>query len=423
MQDLNNEMDDLFRKAVELYPLRPCESKWDELSTKINSKKYPVLFPGLLGRRRNIRMSILFGGILLIPVAIVSIVPTLIHKSDKNSPPKEILTPNISSAKSPENIKFTPTRIHISSRINDENSKQAKTNTDQSEQIFTNHDGLIPIIPQADPYSIKSLNILTPEISETEMKYARVETVHDYNPLIFGIDPLYFNQIQYDQLPEFAGPVVEHKYLPLQHLGQPRRQGFYLGILGGPLISQVKHEGLTKSGFDFGLLVGYTFCKKFSIETGLMRAKQYYTVEEGGLLNQIVAVPGAKSLDGNRDAFTIPLNLKYNAVSTANGNFFISAGVSTFIGVNDHTMITIADRPIPPATEFDLGAPSYLPAYLNVSLGYEYKMGKFSSIRIEPYMEIPLKSSAGNSFKTQVGGSPIQVFNSGIHIGISRYVH
>ena len=421
---INNELDDLLRRAVEFYPLKPCDRKWDLLSAKIKYKKYPVLFPGLWGRRKNIRISLLVGIILLIPVAMVSIIPTLNKNSDRNSRPKEALIPNPSSAKSSEKIKFIPARIHIPSRISDENIKPGETRTVKVQRFFTYYGSLTPIVPQPEFYSRGFLIILTPDIPETENNYVQVQTVRDYNPVRFGINPLYINHTQNGHLREFAGSVAKQKYLPLQHLDQPRRQGFYLGILGGPLISQVKHEGLTKSGFDFGLLVGYTFCKKFSLETGLMRAKQYYSVEEGELLNQIVDLPGAKRLDGNRDAFTIPLNMKYNAVCTSNGVFFISVGVSTFIGVNDKTKITISDRrPVPPTTKFDMGAPSYLPAYLNLSLGYEYKMGKFLSIRIEPYMEIPLKSSAGNSFKSQVGGTPIQVINSGIHIGISRFIH
>ncbi len=42
MQNLENDMDDLFFKAARLYSLKPCENKWDDLATRLqrNSKSF-----------------------------------------------------------------------------------------------------------------------------------------------------------------------------------------------------------------------------------------------------------------------------------------------------------------------------------------------------------------------------------------------
>ena len=37
MQNLENDMDDMFRKAVRHYSLRPCESGWDELAIRLQN--------------------------------------------------------------------------------------------------------------------------------------------------------------------------------------------------------------------------------------------------------------------------------------------------------------------------------------------------------------------------------------------------
>ena len=60
MQDLSNEMEDLFRKAVEYYPLKPCDSQWENLSNRIKSKKRRFLFAPLAIVRRNSRTHIFF---------------------------------------------------------------------------------------------------------------------------------------------------------------------------------------------------------------------------------------------------------------------------------------------------------------------------------------------------------------------------
>ena len=212
-----------------------------------------------------------------------------------------------------------------------------------------------------------------------------------------------------------------YKNFTLQHLDYPHRQGFYLGLVGGPMLTQVKHQGTTKSGFDFGILAGYTLSKKFSIETELFYTRQYFYVS-GPYYNEFANINDVSSLQGSRKAFEISLNLKYNVIRSANGNFFVTAGTSTYSGTNDKILIKVKDSIPPPSQNFDAGITSLLPSYVNISLGYEYKIGKFADIRIEPYFQIPLNINTGNSFKTQDHGGSIQVFNSGIHIVISRFI-
>jgi hypothetical protein len=421
MQDLNNEMDDLFRKAVELYPLKPCDNKWEEISPKIKSKRYPILFPVLFARNRNIRMSVLVGVALLIPVTIISILPWFNHSAKSRI---KLKTPAISNSTVTHSAIKTqhtfPLRIDISTLINQPRTTEAKLYSNRSPLISALDDIRTTTISQPTLHSIEFFDFPT---IEAENHSVQVETVNDYQAGMFGINSLHFDELlQNDHQPELPVSGAGQQYLPLQHLSQPRRMGFYLGIVGGPLISQVEHQGLSKPGFDFGILMGYRFNKRFSIETGLLRTRQYLSAE-GEDLKSILTRDTVKSLEGNRNAFAIPLTLKYNFVCRTNGNFFITAGVSTVIGVDDHILITVDGRSVPPTNVLDLGIASFLPAYMNFSLGYEYKMGKFANIRIEPYIEIPMKNSAGNSFKTHTNDRYIQVINSGIHIGISRFLN
>ena len=422
MQDLNNEMDDLFRKAVELYPLKPCDSKWEEMSPKIKSKRYPVLFPALFAQNRNIRTSVLFGVALLIPVTIISILPLFNQSAGSGIRPKVPVISNSTVTHSTIKTQntLTPLQVQISTLINQTRITEPKILSTPGQPISALNGKWTSAIPEPTMHSIEFFDF---PFDETDYHSVQVETVNDYQPGTFGINALYFDQLlQNDHQPELPVTGAGHEYLPLQHLSQPRRLGFYLGVLGGPLISQVEHQGLSKPGFDFGLLMGYTFNKRFSIETGLMRTKQYFSAE-GDDRKPILTYDTMKNLEGSRNAFAIPLSLKYNVVCTTNGNFFITAGVSTVIGVDDHITVTVANRPIPPNNVLDLGIASVLPAYMNFSLGYEYKMGKSANIRIEPYLEIPMNNSAGNSIKTHSQDHYIQVINSGIHIGITRFLH
>ncbi len=403
MQDLNNEMDDLFRKAVEFYPLKRCDSQWDMLSAKIKSKKRWVLFLPIVFRQNKLRIPIFLGVMVLIPAVIISLTPLANKKSALNISKKiyPSIMPNTMLYEKP-NKRISSLSLRPSFSLKDKNSINNK--------IYS------------APVPLLLSDMLFAELSNSNDRYARVEIPNDEDRPIPEVHPVYPERhLHFDNQPEWQNPKAEHKNLTLQHLTLPRRQGFYLGVQAGPMLSQVKNQGITKPGFDFGLLMGYSFSKRLSLETGIMRTRQYFTAG-GDYLQEILNIGGAKSLDGSRSAISIPFKLKYNIINGFSGNFFLTAGVSSVVGVNDHIVILVNYLPVPPANKIGLGAPSYLPAYLNFTLGYDYKIGNCSNIRIEPYLEIPTNSTAGNSFKTRQPDHYFHVFNSGIHIIISSFI-
>ena len=423
MQDLNNEMDDLFRKAVELYPLKPCDSQWDMLSAKIKSKKRWGLFLPIVFRQNKFRMSVFLSVLVLMPAIIISLSP-LANKISTLHTPKKITLSNIPATVFYEKPKKRITSPPgISSSIKYENIIHDKKYIVSEEFLSLYTDQRISVEPVPEPVPLSFSDILFTELSESNNRYSRVETPNDNDRRIPEVRPVYLGKpLNFDNQPEWRTLVAEHNNQTLQHLTLPRRQGFYTGVQAGPLLSQVKNQGITTPGFDFGLLMGYSFSKRLSLETGIMRTRQYFTAG-GDYLREILNMGGAKSLEGSRNAISIPFKLKYNLINGSSGSFFLTAGVSSVVGVNDHIVITVNYLPVPSANKIDLGTPSYLPAYMNFSLGYDYKMGNCSNIRIEPYLEIPTNSTAGNSFKTRLPDHYVHVFNSGIHITISGFIH
>src|SRR5580704_2431650 len=75
MEHLENDMDHLFQKAGELYPLKTSGSDWDAVTGKLNEEGFgdPSAVPGMNTRaRRNKRSWLLL--LLLIPIGLGSIV-------------------------------------------------------------------------------------------------------------------------------------------------------------------------------------------------------------------------------------------------------------------------------------------------------------------------------------------------------------
>src|SRR5277367_642065 len=75
MEHLENDMDHLFQKAGELYPLKTSGSDWDAMAGKLNEEGFgdPAVVPGInTGATRNKRRWLLL--LLLIPIGLGSIV-------------------------------------------------------------------------------------------------------------------------------------------------------------------------------------------------------------------------------------------------------------------------------------------------------------------------------------------------------------
>ena len=234
------------------------------------------------------------------------------------------------------------------------------------------------------------------------------------------------NTITYANIPQTNKPIeLAESYkktasLTPHHLNSSYNRGFYLGLTMGPLLSKIKTQGYTKPGFNIGILIGYKINSKISIETGLLHTKQYYS-SSGKYYNQVTGGNTTNSLDGSRTTFEIPFKLNYNILHSRTGNFFISGGFSAYVGANDKIIINVSDNTLNPPQKLDYGMASYLPSYLNFSIGYECRIGKFAQIRLEPYTEIPLSSTSGNTIMMNAGGS-LQIVNSGLHIAITRLI-
>jgi hypothetical protein len=55
-----------------------------------------------------------------------------------------------------------------------------------------------------------------------------------------------------------------------------KQSGFYVGIAAGPELNQIKNQGVQKLGYDIGIIAGYRFSKRFSVETGLSLCNKSY---------------------------------------------------------------------------------------------------------------------------------------------------
>lgn len=418
MQNIENDMDGLFRRAVDQAPLIAPSGRWDEVAGKIVKAKTNQ-FKKISGA-----FGFLFSGAILL-----TILTTFITK-------QEINTEHLPFAKTGNTViektsdikemdrKNSSAGINISAvnKLSSFNTYLKKENKPRSSPLPFNliKEEQSGDLPLGEKREVNKYNT----ILSSDMPTGEVQIVNVNFPESFESDlhPLFFDKLlqnhQSIELKENMKDSHSSTQVNLNSFNNPR---FYIGLTGGPLISKIKSQELKKSGFDAGLLVGYRISKKLSVETGLLYTKQYY-FSGGEYYNKATGGNTASSMEGSRTAFEIPFKLNYYVLRNKSGGFYLSGGLSSFVGVNDKIIVNVGENPQHPPQKLDYGVASYLPSYLSFGIGYDYKAGRSIHFRIEPYLQIPMSSTAGNTINISAGGA-LQVYNAGLHLIISGFIH
>ena len=196
----------------------------------------------------------------------------------------------------------------------------------------------------------------------------------------------------------------------------------YAGLLAAPDLSTVKFQSMKGVGTTFSLLLGYQFNKKWAVETGIsVDRKRYYTNAE--YFNTSKVPPGAirpgwdlKNLDGTCYMWEIPINVRYNFSQNEKSKWFATAGLSTYLMTREDYNYNYdwyyQGQSGNSNKNWDWRTPSnYWFSIINLSAGYEHRLGGIGNLRIEPYLRIPLSG---------LGTGQLNILSAGLNIGITR---
>jgi hypothetical protein len=195
----------------------------------------------------------------------------------------------------------------------------------------------------------------------------------------------------------------------------PEVRGFYLGFNAGPQWNQVEGQGYNKTGFNLGLIGGFSFNNKLAVESGIAYSKKYYYSD--GQYFHMKKNPGTPtmkviSLEGTSNVIEIPLKVKFDIIDKKKGELFITSGISTYILTKENNQYYALINGSPQNSNVIYkDKKTYLAGGLNLSAGYSIHLKKKTDIRIEPYMQIPFKGT---------GVGSMRVTTSGLNIGLTR---
>ena len=416
MQDLEHNMDDWFRKAADEYPLQMGDSRWNDIAAKLN---YVKIEATAFHKKNNSRQG---GKLLLLLLIFLGALGGLmkftqtenrIHDTGK---PREIAVEN----NPVKEVNNKEKDLVVAHKIKSEGSSRS-SNVDRLKKKNQPKLGSISFREVVSPYpewdafeNNKPTNKLGdgPEgSSESPTNYSDSQTNKGINNEVLG-------ELEKDKK---IGAVknIDRNEVLTPHVNSTR-QGIYFGLSFGPSFSKIKSGELHRIGYDISFLAGYKLNNKISIESGVLFAKKYY-FSDGKYFNidkvrsSMPSGMEVLDLEGNSSVFEIPLRIKYDLFRMHNAAFFSTAGISSGIMTNERnnyrTSMSGAEQNL-------AGSYNHVSAYfgnsLDISFGYENKIGKIGNVRIEPYVKIPLKG-------TGVGALP--VVSTGLHMAFTRFSH
>lgn len=410
MQYLENDMDELFRKAADKYPLKTEASDWDKIAPAL-ARTNSSVGSGHSAKRK-------YAWLLLLVFLFAASPALILFFNKKHGNPD---SQSFSGVWKKENSNSKTT---IPGRSQKENTVSITKNnrTRYIEQVVNSNPASANESNRPPVKKIFStLRVSEAMSAETELAFNRTgdERVNyplREMPVILSEKANLSTELIRDQNQINIGDDLSKK-IPVTPDGKRviKKQGFYVGIISGPQLNQVRSQGYNKPSVSTGLLVGYGLNKRISIETGLFFTKKHYQ-SEGKYFDmekaKLSMPSGMKvlSLKGSSAVFEIPVKIKYDFLRRTNNSFFASAGVSSYLLTKEsNDYLTLINGTQQRMIGNYQNATKYFAGSINVSAGYNQKIGNQLSIRMEPYIQMPIKGLG-------VGAMPVS--SAGLHIGI-----
>ncbi len=410
MQHLDNDMDDLFQKAAEHYPLQTGGGDWENIAGKLKIAK-PVQST-LNNKKGNNYASKLSTLILLLFFLLLggNVLQTHIAK-----PITDNFITSYLNKKSSTGNNQKPHEKAYEQQGHPDHFKQHQTILNSSGNNFIAHTFM------DNGYNQQQVSV-TPEENSILDKAAEVGTANGFTAIpVFGNIEMN-NSIDKKNIPVVM--VVNKTGVTLfdtitgSHKPSSTKKHFYTGVAGAIDFSEIASNNYSGAGVNGGLVAGVQLSKKVSLETGVfIGTKKYYSPAASFNMDKIKsAMPAGmvvQSIEGKSTLIEIPVKVKYDLGKTNNG-FFITSGLSAYIMVTEKnkynvTMNGANEKMYGTYKKTDYG----LPAVVTFSAGYQHSISKNVNIRVEPFLKIPLQG---------MGVGNLSITSAGLQLGIIHHL-
>ncbi|HET7899363.1 MAG TPA: outer membrane beta-barrel protein [Flavisolibacter sp.] len=431
MQHLNDDMDELFRRAAGEYPLNTGGADWEKMQALLSSEQ-TVPVPKK-GRKKHFLWLL-----LLLPVALIcnrvtdnnrslpasqntkeATAASGINRARNNAAPSvqsNITTQSTGTTEEAQTNGTHETDLTVAEQsVVKKKVIQGKESIGQDASVFQQPN------PVAESESLvqhkavaKEQNAFTPAATQPVVTTGALhQFVADQLAMTSPTQMIAVSDLKND----VAGTMIvanNANLKPVESSSAKRR--FYVGAVAGPDVSTVKFQQFSEIGFAAGVLLGYQLSERFAIEAGALSSKKYY-YSEGEYLNtsKIYLPPNSKivAVDGNCRMVELPLSLQYTFSKKQAHAWFVSSGLSSYLmKKEDYTydyLYLTTGNVVSYSKTYTNETKNWV-SILQLSAGYTHKLGAAGNLRLEPYYSIPLKG---------IGYGSLPISSLGLRIGIT----
>ena len=415
MQYPDDEMDELFRKAAKDYPLKLQDDNWESVASRLQDTG--AVNPEIADKNKNnkngYRQLLLILLFFMTSGAFFFLLMTTVNKKPKHSDgnkPKETTTkmgvnqspPIIKNNREVKNRKTLSVNGYVAKSIFSEKFLQQKAKNEAGPGIEAADENL----------AIKTTNPDNPTGKENTVEVNGINSDAISNEIIQRNESTVINGDD--------TTAIQTAIMPVSNEQRPsvaaKDKKIYLGVFTGPQFNEVKNQGLGPAGIYSGLLAGLKVNNRLAIETGFfISEKRYFSNGEYfSMKNVASAMPSGMKLESVRGRSTIleiPLKAKFDVVEKKSYGLFAAAGLSSYILTKEsNNYLALINGNHENLNGSYSGTNKYFTSALQISTGYEYKTRKKARIRIEPYVQIPLKG---------IGVGALPVLSTGVNLGIT----
>lgn len=385
MQHSDNDMDELFRKAADKYPLKTGVKNWEDVSPFIASTAAVAVVPAKKYKRMG---TALFLICCIMAAALITADLTHQHRvsanriagKDKKQPPET----NTQISPAPQNNAVTDFVYPIIAKVKNK-----------------------PLYPAQRTGKTNIYNGIPEELINLPVHQIPAAIIHPSN----------FAALKQNS-PLIKQNITNPSDLSKTYKSEKNKKtGLYIGLQAGLQLNEVKGQGFNKPGFSAGFTGGISLSKRFSVETGIAWSQRYFFTDGKyfDMGKAGAAMPSNMtliSMNSSSHIFEVPVSLKYNIATLQPAGWFFTAGFNSFILTKEsnHYLAVINGQQQNEPGNYNTHK-SYFFAAAQFSAGYQYTLQKQIRLRIEPYVQIPLKG---------MGIGEVQVMTAGIHLGVFR---
>jgi hypothetical protein len=420
MPNLDNHMDELFQKAAENYPLKINTGNFDDLAPFIGGERATTTVKPAVAKGKR-KTALLLLAFLVTGFTIAT--TYLITKSNNNktidnkasvkdksiSPVQNNTVPEgyINIAGPLDAKALTKTTGSSSTAIHQKNKLASYTkgnmftnitspvaNTDEDSEKINDQPGNVKKIEN----NAGAENINQPQVNKD---IVTAETKKDYTD----------KTAERKQLTTDETKTADKKDKKNKNRNKPV---LYYGTAAGIELNEVKNQPMTKAGLNGSVILGLQINKKTAIETSVQVSQKKYYSDGRYFKPKAGSMPvnmTVSSLQSTSTIIEIPVSVKYN-FSKKKNTLYGKAGVSSYIMTKEsnkyQAVVSGQQQEVNSTYKTNHG---YLASDIRISAGYQHTAGKKLNIRVEPYIQVPLKG---------IGIGALPVTTTGLQIVLSR---